>query len=143
MSGTQMLLVLLATILFSTIFISTYNNMFNMVELAYQESFIFQGLKLADKYFQKIEAETLGEIYTFSEMNSIYSNLSDTTLINGIVFHHNIQANYCDSIGNDVTPTSSYQRFDISMWAIPTSNDTIYIGTSTDPLSLLITEMEF
>ena len=143
MSGTQMLLVLLATILFSTILISTYNNMFDLIEFTYQESFTLQGLKLADKQFQKIEVELLGNLYTFSEVHSLYSDLSDSISLNSITFYHNIQSAYCDSVGTNVVGTSDYQRFDLRMWAVPTSEDTIHIGTTANPVSLLITNMEF
>ena len=55
----QMLLVLLALALFSTMLLNTYNIMLDQSALVYDNMHYLQGQKIADRYFQRIESELL------------------------------------------------------------------------------------
>jgi len=141
MGGYQMVLVLLAAMLFSTIIIVSYNTLFDQATFAYSETYNLQGLKIADKLFQKIETEFLSSVYTFAEINSVYTDYTDSLELNDITYNYNIQSNYSDSTGVNDLSSSDYQRFDLRIWASPPISDTIYIGTSNNPLSMMLTDM--
>jgi len=70
----QMLLVLLAMILFSTILLTMYNNIDMQMRVIERTKTQLQGQKLADRYFQKIETELIGNVLTFSQVHSTYSS---------------------------------------------------------------------
>jgi len=141
MGGYQMILILLVTILFSTLIITSYDTLFDQTQFAYYETYNLQGIKVADKQFQKIESEFLGDIYSFSDLNSAYSDYSDSLTVNDVTYNYHIEASYCDSSGHTVGGSSSYQRFDVRIWAKPATSDTVYIGTSANPLSMMLTDM--
>ena len=55
----QMLLVLLALAIFSTMLLNTYSIVLDQSGLVYDNMLYLQGQKIADQYFQRIEAELL------------------------------------------------------------------------------------
>ncbi len=138
----QMLLVLLAVMLFSTILITTYSNLYTATDIVYKVMFQMQGLKIADKYIQKIDAELLGKIYTFDEIQTNYSDSTFTTPINNVVYNVNIQSNYCNSSGDISEPDSTYQKIDIVIYCYPLGPDTLWIGTRDKPISKIFIDME-
>ncbi len=76
----QMLLVLLALAIFSTMLLNTYSIVLDQSGLVYDNILYLQGQKIADQYFQRIEAELLGDppIFSFSAVNSIYGDVTET-----------------------------------------------------------------
>ena len=141
----QMILVLLALALFSTLLLNTYNIMLDQSTLVYDNIRYLQGQKIADRYFQKIEAELLGNppIYHFSGVHSNYSNLNETLTVNGVVYNINIVSAYCDSLGNTPYADTLYQKVDIQMNCLSTTLDTLYIGTSDEPFSKFLINKGF
>jgi len=53
MTTGQIFLILLAMILFSTIYLTAYNNLFDQADLAYKGMYILNGQKITDKYFRR------------------------------------------------------------------------------------------
>ncbi|MCF7859006.1 MAG: hypothetical protein K9N07_06730 [Candidatus Cloacimonetes bacterium] len=133
----QMLLVLLALALFSTLLLNVYNIILDQSGLVYDNIIYLQGHKIADRYFQRIEAELMGDppIHYFNEIYSIYSNISESLTINGITYNTQIKSAYCDSLGNTPSADTLYQKIEIQMNCLSTSMDTLYIGTLTSPFS--------
>lgn len=132
-----MLLVLLALALFSTMLLNTYNIMLDQSALVYDNMLYLQGQKIADRYFQRIEAELLGDppVSYFSQIYSTYSNLSETKSVNNVIFNIQINSTYCDSLGNTPYADTLYQKVDVRMNCLSTSMDTLYIGTLNSPFS--------
>lgn len=132
----QMLLALLAIVLFSTILITMYTNLFDQAEIVYKGMYHLQGLKIADRYYQQISAEILGDYDKFDSLQVDYSNFSAVDTINNIVYNINIQSSYCDSSGGAPSPSDTlYQRLDIRIWCEPSGFDTLYIGTTENPIT--------
>jgi len=133
----QMLLVLLALALFSTMLLNTYNIVFNQSSMVYDNLLFLQGQKIADRYFQKIESELLGDppITNFSVVHSIYSNLNETITVNNVIYDVKINTAYCDSLGNTPSADTLFQKLDIRINCLSTSLDTLYIGTLNSPFS--------
>lgn len=133
----QMLLVLLALALFSTMLLNTYNIMLDQSALVYDNMLFLQGQKITDRYFQKIEAELLGDppVSYFSEIYSNYSNLSETMTVNNVTYNIQINSTYCDSLGNTPYADTLYQKVDVRINCLSTSMDTLYIGTLNSPFS--------
>jgi len=133
----QMLLVLLALALFSTMLLNTYNIMLDQSALVYDNMHYLQGQKIADRYFQRIEAELLGDppVFYFSQIYSTYTNLSETKTVNNVIYNIQIKSTYCDSLGNTPYADTLYQKVDIRMNCLSTSMDTLYIGTLNSPFS--------
>ena len=127
----QMLLVLLALALFSTMLLNTYNIVLDQSGLVYDNILYLQGQKIADRYFQRIESELLGDppIFSFTAINSLYSNMSETVTVNNVIFNVQINSTYCDSLGNTPYADTLFQKVDIQMNCLSTSLDTLYIGT--------------
>lgn len=134
----QMILVLLALALFSTLLLNTYNIMLDQSSMIYDNMLYLQGQKIADRYFQKIEAELLGNppINYFSHIYSAYSGgVNETMVVDNVTYNINIISAYCDSLGANLSADTLYQKVDIQMNCLSTSSDTLYIGTANSPLS--------
>lgn len=139
----QMLLVLLAMILFSTILLTMYNNIDTQARIIERTKTHLQGQKIADRYFQKIETELVGDVFTFSEINSAYNGFSEDTTIGGITYHLNTErASYCGQTGNTPVATTDFQLIEFSIWTINAFQDSIVIGTPSNPLQKVFADMD-
>ncbi len=140
----QMLLVMLAVILFSTILLTMYSNIQDQARVIERARTMLQGQKIADKYFQQIEAELIGNVHTFSEINSIYSNFSEIVTVNNSDYHVRCErAEYCNKNGNTPVASNDYQLIEFSIWVIDAYQDSVVIGTSSSPLQKVFADMEF
>ena len=131
---------LIASSLFSTLLLNTYNIMLDQSAMIYDNILYLQGQKIADRYFQKIEAELLGNppINYFSQIHSTYSGsggVNETMVVDNVTYNINIISAYCDSLGANSSTDTLYQKVDIRMNCLSTSLDTLYIGTSNSPFS--------
>ena len=135
--GQQMLLVLLALVLFSTMLLNTYNILLDQSALVYDNMLYLQGQKIADKYFQRVEAELLGDppVFYFTQIHSNYLNLSETRTVNNVIYNINVISTYCDSLGNTPYADTLYQKLDVRINCLSTTMDTLYIGTLNSPFS--------
>lgn len=144
MTTGQIFLILLAMILFSTIYLTAYNNLFDQADLAYKGMYILNGQKITDKYFQEIESNLLGEIVLFDSLQAIYNGLSDTLTVSDIDYHVNISTTPCTKTGADTTTvTPEFLRIDISIWAIPPDGDTLWIGMPQFPISKVFVDLYY
>ncbi|MDP8314466.1 MAG: hypothetical protein RAP70_05255 [Candidatus Celaenobacter antarcticus] len=144
MTTGQIFLILLAMILFSTIYLTAYNNLFDQADLAYKGMYILNGQKITDKYFQEIESNLLGEIVLFDSLQAIYNGLSDTLTVSDIDYHINISTTPCTKTGADTTTvTPEFLRIDISIWAIPPDGDTLWIGMPQFPISKVFVDLYY
>jgi len=131
-----MLLVLFAVVLFSTILITSYSNLYDSFDIVYKGIYLLQGLKIADKYYQQISSEILGDYDRFDSLQVNYSNFNEVDTINSVVYNINIQASYCDSAGGTLSPDTLYQKIDIRIWFDnPLGSDTLWIGTADNPVT--------
>ena len=133
----QMLLVLLALELFSTMLLNTYNIMLDQSAMVYDNMLYLQGQKIADRYFQRIESELLGDppVFYFTQIHSIYSNISETRTVNNVTYNVQITSTYCDSLGNTPYSDTLFQKLDVRINCLSTTMDTLYIGTMSSPFS--------
>ena len=144
MTTGQIFLILLAMILFSTIYLTAYNNLFDQADLAYKGMYILNGQKITDKYFQEIESNLLGEIVLFDSLQAIYNGLSDTLTVSDIDYRINISTTPCTKTGADTTTvTPEFLRIDISIWAIPPDGDTLWIGMPQFPISKVFVDLYY
>jgi len=91
----QIFLILLAMVLFSTIYLTTYNSLFDQADLAYKGMYLLNGQKILDKYFQEIEAKILGDVLPFDALQSVYNGRSDSLTVSDLVYHLNITTTPC------------------------------------------------
>ncbi|MFC1898060.1 hypothetical protein ACFLYJ_00650 [Candidatus Cloacimonadota bacterium] len=132
-----MLLVLLALALFSAIMLNMYNLILDDAKIVYNSMLYIQGQKIADKYFQQIEAEMMGSspLKTFAQATTDYSSIAAYENVGGTIYQVTLASAYCDSVGNTSYPDSTYMRVDIQMTCTSAANDTLYIGTQNNPFS--------
>jgi len=149
--GNQMLLVLLAAVLFSTVILYTYDHVFTQRELVYNGMYMLQGQKIADSLFQRIESDLLQTVfenrpefaymtkfaYVFTNHTTYSTPVSKT--IDGITYDIMLTSAACDSVGNTASPSADYQRIDIRINCCPNGSDTLYIGTASNPLTRVYT----
>ncbi|MDO9577097.1 MAG: hypothetical protein Q7J16_04360 [Candidatus Cloacimonadales bacterium] len=135
--GNQMILVLLALALFSTIMMNMYNLILDDAKIVYNSMLYIQGQKNADKYFQQIEAEMMGSspLKTFSQAYTDYSSIASYENIGGSIYYISLNTSYCDSLGNTAYPDSTYMKVDVQMTVASPAGDTLYIGTQNNPFS--------
>jgi hypothetical protein len=133
----QMLLVLVALVLFSTLMLNTYNILLDQSAMIYDNMYYLQGQKIADRYFQKIESELLGDppTFYFSQIKAYYSNIIETKTVNDVIYNINLNSTYCDSLGNTPYADTLFQKLDVRINCLSTSLDTLYIGTLNSPFS--------
>ena len=144
MTSGQILLILLAMMLFSTIYLTSYNNLFDQAEIAYKGMYLLNGQKITDKYFQEIESNILGEIVSFDSLQFIYNGLSDTLTVSDIVYNVNVSTTPCTKNGADTTTvTPEFLRIDISIWAVHPAGDTLWIGMPEFPLSKVFVDLYY
>ena len=140
----EMLSLLIAVVLFSTILIAMYHNISIAMDIVYNGIYQLQGQKITNKYFQKIEAELLGQNLAFIDLDSTYNPYTDTVTVGSIQYNISMQVSYCDSVGNTpASPDSDFRIIDISIWCSPpTSSDTLWIGTSSNPIQKVFASYE-
>ena len=128
-----MLLVLLSVILFSTIVIGTYNAVFSQAEIVYNGIILMQGQKVADSLFQRIECEVFSDT-TFSLVFSSLGNFSESKIIDNYAFDMLVTSSQCDSLGDISNPTTDYQIVNMRISCYSGQSDTLFIGTTANPL---------
>jgi len=134
MNTGQMLLVMLAILLFSTIIISTYNNLFTVLYMAYEAMYQMQAYKIVDKIFQEIDAMNISSLKTLEEIKNEYIYDDSIMTINNVNYVINTSTNWCDQYGGAPTDTlQNYQRIDIIVYC-KIGNDTLWTGTNTYPV---------
>ena len=143
----EMLSILIAVVLFSTILIAMYHNISIAFDIIYNGLYQLQGQKIADKYFQKIAAELLcqnHDDFEFSDLYNTYNSYTDTETVNNIQYNISMQASYCDSVGaTSADSTLGFRIIDISIWCLPpTSSDTLWIGTAANPIQTVFASYE-
>jgi len=137
----QTMLVLLAILLFSTMMLGYYNNLFRWYDMHNREFSRLQALKLAESVFQEIEFTYIADLVSFSELESAWSDSTRAVPLTGINYNINVESSWCDSLGVDAGSESNFLRFDLRISCYPGFGDTIWVGTATDPLQKLIADM--
>jgi len=103
----QMLLVVLAVVLFSTIILSVYNNLVRQTEMVGEKIYYTQAIKIADLVFQQLEVDILSLKLSIDNLFSTYSTdvfiyggpvLAPLT-IQSVPYTVNIVAQYCNEAG--------------------------------------------
>jgi hypothetical protein len=144
--GTQMLFVLLAIIMFSTIFLGTFNAVFMNAEIVYNGSYRLQAQKLIDFYFQRIDCELLQAQFdgssstNFGTVFTTYSNYTEQNTFESITYTVNIDAKQCDQFGDITKPSVLFRRLDIIVNFVPSGVDTLFVGTSANPMSKIFAD---
>ena len=136
MNTGQMLLVMLAIVLFSTIIIATYNNLFTILYMAYEAMYQMQAYKIVDRIFQEIDAMNVSNFKTLEEIKNEYIIVDSVLTINNVDYIIKTTPNWCDQYGGDLPLTDTlynYQRIDIIIYC-EVGNDTLWTGTNTHPI---------
>jgi hypothetical protein len=137
MNTGQMLLVMLAIILFSTIIIATYNNLFTILYMAYEAMYQMQAYKIADRIFQEIDAMNISGTKTFLQIFNEYNYTDSILAINNVEYVINSSTSWCDQYGEAPADTlKNYQRIDVVIYC-KVGNDTLWTGTPTHPVSYI------
>lgn len=138
----QMMLVLFAMILFSSIMIGTMNNMYDLSAISYDAMIQMQGQRIIDRYYQEIDSGILSGKLKFFDIKD-YNGLKEEFKINGIVYNVSITTNTCCRRGHINHPGPDYQRVDMVVWCKGVKRDILWIGTQEDPISRLYARMGF
>ena len=132
----QMLLVMLAVILFSSIVISLYNSMTVQVEMTSNGIFFKQGMFIIDGLIQKYEAQIMGKEITLQNLYD--KGVVDTTFTVGEVNYQVIfKTKWCHQDGDTVfvgaPPDFQYLRQDFFMNIVyGESENRLFIGDIKD-----------
>lgn len=137
----QTMLVLLAILLFSTMMLGYYNNLFRWYDMHNREFSRLQALKLAESVFQEIEFDYISDRLTFNELAATWADSTRQRTIFDINYNMSVEASWCDSVGVDTSPGSNFLRFDLRIGCSPAMEDTIWVGSETEPLQKLIANM--
>lgn len=136
-----MLLVLLSVILFSTIFLGTFNGIFINSEIVFEGAYRLQAQKIIDFIFQRVDAELLqaqndgSSSTTFNTVLAAYSNYTATISLDGINYNLQAQASPCDQYGNTGSPSPDFRLLRTWVTFVINSTDTLFVGTSSNPMS--------
>jgi hypothetical protein len=142
MGNGQLIFVLFAVMLFSTLFLTYYNGIIEQAEIIYDTNYYLQGLQIIEKFYQSIMANIITESKSFSQIYTDYTSVTDSIAVEDQVFHYNITASYCDSLGVDVGTTSNFQRLDFVVYTVKGNQDTVFIGNISNPVSKLVAKVE-
>ena len=135
----QMLLVLLASVLFATISLSINNSIFLQSELVVDQMLQLQAQKIADRFHQKIDAELLGDVFPFDNLPTEIATYDSVFVIrqgelDQATFSINFQSNFCDSSGDVASPDPDFQRVDIRITTTGSRGKVLRVGTQNDPV---------
>jgi hypothetical protein len=137
----QTMMVLLAILLFSTMMLGYYNNLFRWYDIHNREFSRLQGLKLAESVFQEIEFDYISDRVSFNGLASVWSDSLRQVSLVDVDYDINVESTYCDSLGGTVSGTSNFLRFDLRISCNPGIGDTLWIGTPAIPLQKMIADM--
>jgi hypothetical protein len=137
----QTMLVLLAILLFSTMMLGYYNNLFRWYDIHNREFTRFQALKIADGMFQEIEFQYLTDLLSFSQLATHWQDSLRVLTYNEIDYNVFVESAWCDSTGTNASPGSGFLRMDMRIGCDPGNADTIWVGTSAQPLQKLMADM--
>lgn len=141
MNTGQMLLVMLAIVLFSSIIVSTQSNLFNLANIAYRTMFSMQGYKIADRFLQEIDAFHVSGSKTFGQIQSDYTFNDSIIRVNAVDYYVSSSSMWSDQYGGAAADTLKiYQRIDLKVYYM-LGNDTIRIGTDDNPVSYIYGRM--
>lgn len=138
----QTLLVLLAIVLFSTMMLGYYNNVSRWFDLNNREFARFQALKIADGVFQEIEYKYVTDLISFNQLSTTWQDSTRVLNYGDFTYNINIETNWCDSVGVDTSPGSSFLRVDLRISCSSAFMDSVFVGTQNDPLQKMIADME-
>ena len=139
--GYQMLLVLLAVILFSTVFLGTFNSIFLHNEIVIEGAYRLQAQKVADYFFQRVDADLLHAqtdgvgVTNFSSVFSTYSSYGTIVTIDSIDYHVSSLVLPCNHLGDTSSPTANYRLLNARVWFVINSTDTLFVGSAANPMS--------
>ena len=142
----QMLLVLLAVVLFSTILVSFYFGMITQMEKAVSNIYFSQALKIAEKVFQEYEAKEIGQNMTFDEVFEAVNNAPMVTEeVRGIFYFVDTLSRQCTSSGGVTPPLPAdfdHQRLEVRI-RIETGSATYLAGTEDHPFTKVLSRNEW
>ncbi|MBN1326600.1 MAG: hypothetical protein JW996_01490 [Candidatus Cloacimonetes bacterium] len=131
----QMLLVMLAVVLFSSIILTTQNNLFTLAQSAYRAMIAMQGYKIADRFLQEIEALNISGKMSFDNIYNNFRFTDSLITINDIHYFVTSTTNWCNQYGGSPTDTlRNYMRADIQVNGVM-GTDTTRIGTPEAPIT--------
>jgi len=137
----QTMLVLLAILLFSTMMLGYYNNLFRWMDMHNREYYRFQSLKVADSVFQEIEFQYITDQMSFGQLASTWADSLRVLTYDSIDYNVFVEGNWCDSVGVDAGSGSGFLRFDLRIGCDPGNADTIWVGNTQVPLIKMIADM--
>ncbi len=140
MHSTQMLLALLAIILLSTTMLISFNSTADQLDIAYKNMSRNQGLRVVDKYLQKIDADHISGLLAFSDIINVYGNYTDNINVNGTRFTINIRTAQCDNTGDTSSPNVHYNRVDVRVVCRYSPSEQLAIGTANHPISKIYSD---
>ncbi len=110
-------------------------------EIVYTSAYRLQAQKIADYYFQRIDADLLmaqtdgNGTTTFGTVFNAYSNFQTSLTIDAITYNIDIQAIPCNQNGTTSSPSADYRLVNTTVSFMVNSADTLRVGTSANPLS--------
>ena len=140
----QMVLVILATILFSTFIVGVFNSMMNQMEHSTVHLYQTQGLKLADQVFQEYESMILGQNMSFDDVyNTLSTGLTRAPFTQGgAEYNISIISRPSNSLGSVMAGgLANHQRIDV--WIMIVANGREYhVGSPSNPFSKVLSRFE-
>jgi hypothetical protein len=141
MNTGQMLMVMVALILFTSLIVNSINNISDQNEIIYKGHYMLQGHKIVERYFEKIEAELLGGVSTFDEVLENYADYNTTLTVENVDYEVGIVTNLCDNTGNIGNPQADFQRVDIRIQC-DYMGEVLQVGTNLEPLSKIFADVD-
>jgi len=145
MSTGQLLLVILAVALFSTLIVSAYNSMANQSDMAYRTTYQNQAIYVVDAVFQQIESEYLGKIRNNFDAihNGIHNETFGPMFIQGVEYRPTIQpAEWWSALqgGNPIAGPANFIRLSFQVDVIYNNhpNDILHLGTTGEAFTKIL-----
>ncbi len=110
-------------------------------EIVYTSAYRLQAQKIADYYFQRIDADLLMAqtdgvgTTNFGTVFNTYTNLQTSITIDAITYNVNIRAILCNQFGGASSPSTDYRLVNTAVNFVVNSADTLHVGTTANPLS--------
>lgn len=140
MGHTQMILLVLAITLLSTLLLTVYNTLGDQLDMSQSSAYRNQAMRIADMWFQKIQNECMVDKVPFSTLTTTYGTVNQTVVVNRVSYAVNVRTQYCNAAGGTTSPTTDFVRVDVRITANVAGLPTIYVGTTNQPLYKILTK---
>jgi hypothetical protein len=118
----EMILVLLAVVLFTKLAMVTNKSIIAEVDQLQHSTYILQATNLAQRYMDEVDAKLYSKVITLDQISSNYAGTRTVQPIaNDMTYNVTIAVATVDSLGTSTASTTNYRKLTIAVTTTPST----------------------